>query len=77
MIEKLLKNPLPEHFSAFYSTSDGLTYSASRGGSSLGIDATLCGLEAMFDGFKRHVQLRNEEAFDDFQSLARIKIVLS
>ena len=66
-IEKLLKKPLPEHFSSFYSTSDGLTYSASRGGSSLGIDATLCGLEAMFDGFKRHVQLRNEEAFDDFQ----------
>ena len=56
MIEKLLKNPLPEHFSAFYSTSDGLTNSASRGGSSLGIDATLCGLETMFDGLKRHVR---------------------
>lgn len=66
-IEKILKKPLPADFTAFYAASDGMMYSASRGGSSLGIDATLCGLAAMFDGFKKHVQLKNEEAFDDFQ----------
>jgi hypothetical protein len=66
-IEKIIRKPLPADFTAFYSTSDGMTYSALRGDSSFGIDATLCGLAAMFDGFKKHVQLRNEEAFDDFQ----------
>lgn len=66
-IEKIIRKPLPADFSAFYEASDGMTYLASRGGSSLGIDATLCGLASMFDGFKKHVQIKNEEAFDDFQ----------
>lgn len=65
-IEKLIKKPLPADVAAFYAKSDGLTYAASRGGVSLGLDETLCGLEAMFDGFKKHKQLKNEEAFDDF-----------
>lgn len=67
-IEKLLRKPLPADVAAFYATSDGMTYAASRAGVSLGIDDVLCGLEAMFAGFKKHKQLKNEEAFDDFQS---------
>ncbi len=65
-IEKLMKRPLPEDLAAFYAKSDGMTYAASRGGVSLGTDETLCGIEAMFDGFKKHKQLKTEEAFDDF-----------
>ncbi len=62
-----MKRPLPVDVAAFYAKSDGMTYAASRGGVSLGLDETLCGLEAMFDGFKKHKQLKNEEAFYDLE----------
>lgn len=62
-IKKVLKRELPDEVRRFYADSDGLSHQAARGGVILGERQELSGLERLFDGFKPHRQIKNEEAF--------------
>ncbi|MDI3289847.1 hypothetical protein [Polyangium sp. 15x6] len=58
-VREVLGKDLPDDVAAFYERSDGLVFRATRGGVPLGEEASICGLEAAFAGFRPHRQYRS------------------
>jgi hypothetical protein len=63
-IRDVLGHDLPPDVAAFYAESDGLHYEVRRAGEHLGCDASILGLEGLFDGFRPHRQYRSIRAYE-------------
>ncbi|MDI1449060.1 hypothetical protein [Polyangium sp. 6x1] len=64
-IREVLGKDLPDDVAAFYERSDGLAFRATRGGVLLGEEASICGLEAAFAGFRPHRQYRSRRDYEN------------
>ncbi|TKC97199.1 hypothetical protein [Polyangium fumosum] len=64
-VRVVLGKDLPDDVAAFYERSDGLTFRATRGGVPLGEEASICGLEAAFAGFRPHRQYRRRSDYEN------------
>ena len=64
-VREVLGKDLPDDVAAFYERSDGLAFRATRGGVTLGEEASICGLEAAFAGFRPHRQYRRRKDYEN------------
>lgn len=63
-VREVLGRDLPDEVAAFYAQGDGMHYQAVRNGEVVGYEASICGLEEAFAGFRPHKQFKTRKAYE-------------